>query len=224
MQGEHEAMDAETVAGLLGVSTRQLNNYINLRDLPSTGSGRRRTFVWREVLEWYVRYRTALELGDGTDGSEPGESDDGTSDSDASRKEDIRGANLRKTRAEADLKQLALSRQRSEVITIADAKVRLDRMLGNMRSKLLGLAPKLANRIEGLKARTEREAVLKEEMEVLCRALATGAVVDLPVEPESVQEISAAEDPAPSLTDAELDEVYDEVLDLYAAVGSDAAV
>ena len=61
---QHEAMDAETVAGLLDVSTRQINNYINLKGLPSHGEGRRRTFVWAEVREWYVDYRITLEAGD----------------------------------------------------------------------------------------------------------------------------------------------------------------
>jgi len=180
--GKHEAMDAETVADLLGVSTRQLNNYIHHKGLPSSGSGRSRSFVWCDVLEWFVGYRIALEHGDGNGGSDDGDLDGESSDSGRGGKEDIRAANLRKTRAEANLKELQLGRLRGQVISIPDAKTRLDRMMGNLRAKLLSLAPKLASRIEGEKTRTTREAVIKEELENLCREISTGAVVDLPVD------------------------------------------
>lgn len=212
---QHEAMDAETVAGLLGVSTRQLNNYINLKELPSHGEGRRRTFVWMEVLEWYVGYRSSMEMGDGNDGSEDGDFDDSTSVSGPKKPEDIRAANLRKTRAEANLKELQLSRLRGEVITIADAKVRLDRMLGNLRARLLGMAPKLASRLEAEKERTAREAAIKDEMENLCREVSTGAIVDLPPEPEVLEEVSASAAAPEGITDAEILLGVAELLEFY---------
>ncbi len=196
MAEQHGAMDAQTVADLLGISTRHLNNYINLKDLPSQGSGRRRTFVWAEVREWYVQYRMAIEGGDGNDGSEDPDFDADSSDGGARKKEDIRAATLRKTRAEADLKQLALSKQRSEVITIADAKMRLDRTFSNLRAKLLSIAPKLANRLESERDRTLKEAAIKDEMESLCRELSTGAIVDVVAgapEPDTLDAIEASD-------------------------------
>jgi hypothetical protein len=171
-------MDAETVADLLGVSTRMLNNYINQKGLPSSGSGRARTFVWAEVLEWFVGYRLSLEHGDGSGGN-----DDADPDDPVSGNENIRQANLRKTRAEANLKELQLGRLRSEVISIQDAKVRLDRMMANLRARLLGMAPKLANRLEAERDRTSRESAIKDELETLCREISTGAIVD--VEPDA---------------------------------------
>jgi phage terminase Nu1 subunit (DNA packaging protein) len=182
---KYEVLDIETVAGLLGgISERQVRNYVAL-GMPSTKDGRTRTFNWPEVLEWYVEYRNTID-GGGRMGDPAEEEDDGDPGT-ATPKEDIYKATLRKTRADADLKELALSRQRGEVIAIADAKPRLDRMMGNLRSKLLSMAPKLASRIEGLKTRTEREAAIKDELETVCREISTGAVVDLPDETKAAE-------------------------------------
>jgi len=208
-------MDAETIAHLLGVSKRQLNNYVNLKGLPSEGSGTRRTFVWSEVREWYVQYRMQMEMGDGNDGSEEGDFDDETSDSGPAKKEDIRAANLRKTRAEADLKQLQLGKLRGEVISIPDAKVRLDRMMGNLRAKLLAMGPKLASRLEGEPSRTAREAALKEELENLCREISTGAVVDIPVDEPSAIDLEASADRPADMTDAEYIQHLEDMEMLY---------
>jgi hypothetical protein len=186
-------MDLQTVADLLGVSTRQVNNYINLKGLPSTGTGKRRTFVWSEVLEWYVHYRAELDNLGGSDGSDDDDLDGESSGSGG--KENIRQANLRKTRAEANLKELQLGKLRGQVISIPDAKVRLDRMMSNLRARLLGLAPKLSSRIEGEKERTGREAAIKDELETLCREISTGSVVDVPADQaddEVIDEISAS--------------------------------
>lgn len=192
---KHEAMDTETVAGLLDVSTRQITNYINLKGMPSHGLRTKRTFVWKEVLDWYVDYKSSNDrylAGDGDEAEESGA--DGSEDGSSGKKEDIRAANLRKTRAEANLKELHLGRLRGQVISIPDAKTRLDRMMGNLRAKLLGIAPKLASRLEAERDRAGREAVLKSEMENLCREISTGAVVDLPKDTELVLEAAGPED------------------------------
>lgn len=186
-------MDIETVAELLGVSARQVRTYVS-QGMPAGKEGRTPVFNWRAVLDWYIGYKISLEYGDG-----PAPSDDEDEDFQPAENpnEDQRKVNLRLARAKADLAQLELSRRRGEVITIADAKVRLDRMMGNLRTKLLSMAPKLASRIEGLKARTEREAAIKDEMEGVCREISTGAIVDLPAEaaPEPVELTASAELP-----------------------------
>jgi phage terminase Nu1 subunit (DNA packaging protein) len=173
---QYEAIDAQTVAELLGVSVRQINNYINLKGLPSQGEGRRRTFVWSEVLDWYVGYRMEMELGDGSGGSEEADSEETTFGN--GRREDIRAANLRKTKADADLRELALARQRKEVIVIVDARDKLERMMGSLRAKLLGLTPRLAARVEAARDRQVREDAIREEIENVCREISTGAVIE----------------------------------------------
>lgn len=186
----YEDMEAETVAGLLSVKERRLRDYVQM-GMPSKQVGRVRTFNWPDVLAWYVEYKAAALESPAP--SNPDSEDDATDD----KKEDIRQANLRKTRAEADLKQLALMRQRGQVIVISDAKVRLERMLGNLRAKLLGMAPKLANRLEGERERTAREAAIKDEMESLCREISTGGVLnvsDTAEDGETIDVEAAAED------------------------------
>ena len=191
---KHEAMDIETVADLLGgISERQVRNYV-AAGMPSQKAGRTRTFNWYEVLEWYVGYKAALEAGDRP---LPVDEEEADEIPEVSQAEDIRAVNLRRGRADANLKELQLSKLRGEVITIADAKVRLDRMLGNLRARLLGMAPKLASRLEGEKSRTSREAAIKDELENLCREVSTGAIVDLPATDDktSAVELSAAAQP-----------------------------
>ena len=202
----YEAMDAETVAALLGVGERQLRNYINLKGLPCQGEGRRRTFIWHQVREWYVGYRIQLEMEGGNGGNDLAENDDSTSETGPRGKEDIRQATLRSKIAEANLRELNLSKQRGEVVTIADAKEKLDRMLGNLRARLLGIAPKLSARLDGTRDRNAREAAIKDEMETLCRELSTGAIVAAPDAPAAddtdvVDDITAAADEG--ITDAE---------------------
>jgi phage terminase Nu1 subunit (DNA packaging protein) len=186
----HEAMDIETVAGLLSVSTRQIRTYV-AAGMPSDKQGRTPVFNWPDVLEWYMNYRWSLETGGSLD--DDADDLDGGSGGPA-RGDDIRVVNLRRAKADASLKELQLSKLNGEVIVIGDAKSRLDRMFGNLRAKLLGMAPRLANRLEGEKDRTAREAALKEELENLCREISTGAIVGLPeaTQPEVLDEVSAA--------------------------------
>lgn len=167
-------MDAETVAELLSVSTRQIRNYVT-QGMPSEVQGRTRTFTWPKVLEWYVGYRAALEGGyAGAD--EDSEDSDGESDA-PHGKEDIRAANLRKTRAEADLKQMALSKLRGEMINVADARSLVTRTFSNLRTQLLSMAPKLSTRLAGEPDLSTIESVIREEMETLCRELSVGKIV-----------------------------------------------
>jgi len=190
-----QLMQTADILQLLPVGERQLRNLINNKGLPCQGSGTRRSFVWAEVLEWYVDYRLGLAFKDGNGGNEDGSDEDGISESGGNGREDIRQATLRKTRAEANIKELQLSRLRGEVIAIADAKTRVDRMMGNLRSHLLGMAAKLASRTEGMQ-RTEREAAIKDELESLCRELSTGAIVEIADDPAEVDlTASAAELP-----------------------------
>ena len=172
-------VDIETVANVLGVSDRQVRTWVSDFGCPSTKDGRTRTFHWPAVLEWYVGFESAKQNGVAGDFSE---SDD------PEEAEDIRAANLRKTVAEADLKQIALAKLRGEMVGIAEARVVVTRVFANMRSQLLNMAPKLSTRLAGEPDPTAMEAAIREEMEILCRDLSTGSVVggapEEPAEPE----------------------------------------
>lgn len=164
---QFDVLDTETVCALLGVSDRTLRTWVKDYGCPSKQEGRNRTFVWSEVLEWYVGYKSSLENGVSADFA--GDQDE--------EEEDIRAVNLRKTKAEADLRQLQLSKLRGEVIPIADARVRAGRMMGNLRTALLGLPQSLGPALEGVKDPAEREAIIRERVEAVCRDLSTGAIV-----------------------------------------------
>ncbi len=214
-------MDIETVADLLSVSSRQIRTYITA-GLPAGRDGRKPVFRWPEVLDWYVGYKSAIEYGERplASADDADLDDEALPEDDAAqgKKEDIRSASLRKTRADADLKELALSRERAEVITIADARSRLDRLFGNLRSQLLGMPPKLATRLAGIPEPTAMESVIKEEMETLCRDLATGAVVGtIPQEVYPAGDISIAASADNGLTDRQLRRAARRIERAYAA-------
>ncbi len=202
----YEATDAETVAGLLlgkgdsGISVRQLRNYCDL-GCPYEERDRKRYFNWHKVLAWYIVFKSG-----GTD-STPEEGSEAPVPHKKPR--DLHQENLRKTTADADIKELQLSKMRSEVITTTDAKIRLDRMMGNLRSRLLSLPPKVSARINGLKEPAAREAAIKEELEAICRDISTGSIVDIPEEAggetaeEVAEDITAAADEQPVFLPAE---------------------
>jgi hypothetical protein len=56
MNAEEKLCTKELASRLL-VTERTVWTWVNRLDLPCAGAGRGRRFVWREALEWYVRYR-----------------------------------------------------------------------------------------------------------------------------------------------------------------------
>jgi hypothetical protein len=213
---QFDQIDLDTVAALLDKTPKMIRNYMNLKGMPNHGDGRNRYFIWRDVLAWWVDYQWSLETGTGNQGNEEAEMETAEPGSEPQKPEDIRSATLRKTKAEADLKQLALSRLRGEVITIMDAKVRVDRTFGNLRTQLLGMGPKLATRLAGVKDLNTIEATIKEEMEVLCRDLSSGTIVGIQADDEAMLELSAAADEDP--TEEQLDELVKDLVEIYASI------
>ena len=62
-----DVLTAADVADLLMVTEKTVRNWMNKNGLPSVDGGRGRTMKWRDVLEWYVRYR-GNEDGNGGNG------------------------------------------------------------------------------------------------------------------------------------------------------------
>ena len=209
-----EVIDIETVAAVLRKSDRQIRTWISDFGCPCRKEGRSLTFYWPDVLNWYVEY--ASSKANGVSG------DFAPDEAESEENESLQKAMLRKTRAEADLKQLALSKLRGEVIVIQDAKSRLDRMLGNLRSQLMSMAPKLATRIAGERDPNAQEAAIKDEMETLCRSLSTGAIAgvehDLDGEDAVDIEAAAAEEITGEQVDAEVDRYLRNYMENYASV------
>lgn len=202
-----EVVDIETVSNVLGISDRTIRTWVKDFGCPSRKDGRSLTFHWPDVLAWYVEYASSRRNGVTSDFAPTVEDDAEPSD-----KESLNSAMLRKTRAEADLKQLALSKLRGEVIVIGDAKTRLDRMLGNLRTQLLNMAPKLATRLAGERDPIAQEAAIKDEMESLCRELATGQVLKQ-TDTADTEDASTIDDPEmiDTLTASAEDEAVDQI-------------
>lgn len=198
---KHEAMDILTVADLLSVSDRQVRTWMK-QGLPHSKDGRSPVFNWPEARDWWATYK----YGGAAVAPDPDvHADD--ADTTPGKRENLDQANERKARAQADIMELNRARMLGEVIDIASARERVGRMLGNLRAKMLGLPPKLANRLQGVKDRPAMESVITEEMTSLCAELSTGEIVGGPPEPagdaqpDTLDTLSAAADDAPDLGD-----------------------
>ncbi|HEY9138042.1 MAG TPA: hypothetical protein VIM67_07190 [Terriglobus sp.] len=207
-----QVVDSSTVCAVLSISDRTLRTWVSDLGCPSNKEGRSVTFNWPDVLAWYVDYAAAKKGG--VSGDFAPDADDAE---DAEPKENLAQAMLRKTTAEADIKTLALSKLRGETINISDAKLRVDRTFGNLRTALLGMPPKLGTRLAGVKDPAEIEAVCKEEMEALCRELSSGQIVGIQeqseAEGETVDELQASAEEI--FTEDMMDRMADDLVQTY---------
>jgi phage terminase Nu1 subunit (DNA packaging protein) len=161
MANEMEVLELEDIASLLGVSERMIRNYIKDNALPCRNDGRKRVFVWDEVREWYVAYRIAK------DGSR------GSLSTQVPVKEDINAASLRKTVAEADLKELQLAKERGQVAAIDDVERILSAANMATQTQILAVPSRLATQMLGLEDHGRAVSILEAEMRQLLSNLAT---------------------------------------------------
>jgi phage terminase Nu1 subunit (DNA packaging protein) len=161
----HGALSVIDVAELLGVTDRQVRNWIKDKGLPAKGDPRGRTLVWSETLAWYVAYRIAETGGSG--GSRK------AVDPDSEPLESMEAALARKTRAEADLKELQLARERSEVAAIADVERVLGAANKSIQTLLLALPASLAPQLLGLEDHNKIFAVIDRGVKATLSNLAS---------------------------------------------------
>ena len=166
-----EALDIEDVAALLGVSVRMVRNYSKDKGLPCIGDGRGKRFVWLKVLEWYVAYRLDLAVQKGGNGGN-GNGHRGSEE----EPETLDEAMLRKTAAEASLKELELAQKRGQVVAVDDAKAAITTVSKNIQQKLLSVPAKLTPRLVGTSDRNRINTILDKEMRQLCTELAAVSV------------------------------------------------
>jgi phage terminase Nu1 subunit (DNA packaging protein) len=148
----YAALPIADVAELLGVTDRQVRNWIKDKGLPAKSDPRGRTLDWPSALQWFVAYRIAENGGNGGNrkpvdpAGEPLES--------------MEAALARKTRAEADLKELQLARERGEVAAIADVERVLASANKSIQTLMLALPSSLAPQLIGLADRAKIYAVI----------------------------------------------------------------
>jgi phage terminase Nu1 subunit (DNA packaging protein) len=148
----YAALSVVDVAGLLGVTDRGVRKWIKEKGLPASSDARGFTLDWPATLQWYVAYRIAENLGTGgtqapgTGGTEPAENYD--------------QALARRTRAEADLKELQLARERGEVAAIADVERVMSGANKSIQTLILALPSSLTPQLIGMDDRNKIYAVV----------------------------------------------------------------
>lgn len=148
----YSALTVADVAELLGVTDRQVRNWIKDKGLPANSDPRGRTLDWPETLRWYVAFRIAENGGNGGNRK--------PSNPDAEPLETMNAALARKTRAEADLKELQLARERGEVAAISDVERVLASANKSIQTLILALPSSLAPQLIGLADRAKIYAVI----------------------------------------------------------------
>lgn len=181
----YATMSVSDVAELLGLTDRQVRNLIKDKGLPAKNDGRGFVLDWPTALEWYVGYRSAQKGGNG--GNRRPETDP---DAAEYPPETIDEAILRKTRAEADLKELQLARERGEVAAIADVERVLTKANKAIQTRVLALPSGLATQLLGIDDRNRIFTVLDRTMRDLLTNLARiDAIQEASAEePESEEE------------------------------------
>ena len=161
MPDELQALETEDVASLLGVSERMVRNYCKSNKLPFRDDGRKRLFIWSEVREWYVAYRIDQA------GSR------GSSAPQIPTKETFDAAVLRKTVAEADLKELQLAREWQQVAAIEDVEKILTAANLSTRTQVEALPSRLSVQLIAIPDQGSIHKIVQRETSQLLSNLAT---------------------------------------------------
>lgn len=162
-----DVMSGADVAELLGVTDKTVRNWMNSGGLPFSDTGRGRVLNWHESLKWYVNYRIA-ESGNG--GNETVRNGDDPAP--AVPLENYEAALARKTRAEADLKELELSTRRGQVAAIGDVELALSRSNKETQTRILALPSRLAPQLIGRDEQTEVFGIIQRECNQILSSLA----------------------------------------------------
>lgn len=160
----YSALSVSDVAELLSLTDRQVRNLIKDKGLPARSDPRGFTLDWPTTLEWYVGYRSAQKPGNGGN-RRSGNGSEGPEEPEETLDEAI----LRKTKAEADLKELQLARERGEVAAIQDVERVLTSANKSIQTRILAMPASLATQLLGIDDRNRIFNVLDRS----CRDLLT---------------------------------------------------
>jgi excisionase family DNA binding protein len=176
----YAAMTVQDVAELLNLTDRQIRNLIKDKGLPAKADPRGYTLDWYAVLAWYVDYKSSLNGGNGGNRAPKHPSEEPA--------ETLDEAILRKTVADADLKELELARERGQVAAIEDVERVLTGANKSIQTRILAMPASLAPQLLGLDDRNRVFTVLDR----YCRDLLTNlASID------AVREARTAQPEAP---------------------------
>jgi excisionase family DNA binding protein len=172
------ALSVVDVAELLGVTDRGVRKWIKEKGLPAKSDPRGFTLNWPDVLQWYVEYR--LDENAGTGGTRrAGNAPEGSEEP----PETFDQAILRKTKAEADLKELQLAREEAQVVAVADLQRVLAAANRSIQTQILALPAGLAPQLIGMDDRQQIYSLIDRN----CRALLSNlASIDAVLESHAI--------------------------------------
>lgn len=142
-------------ATILKVTGRQIRNWIKDKGLPAEKIPGVQKLDAAKVIAWYVDFRIA------ENGNLGNRRRSGAADSPAEPEECYEDALARKTRAEADLKELQLARERGEVAAIADVERVLIGANKSIQTRILAMPSALAPQLIGLDDRQRINLILE---------------------------------------------------------------
>lgn len=162
-----DALTAVQAAAMFDVSEKTVRNWMNDNGLPFAGSGRGRTVKASDAIRWHEEY-TRKQGGNGGKFA-PVAATSGVPEP----LESYEDALSRKTRAEADLKELQLARERGQVASIADVEKVLAASTLATQTQILAVPSRLSTRMLGIQDHGQAVAILDSEMRQLLTNLAT---------------------------------------------------
>lgn len=171
------ALTAPQAAEMFGVSEKTVRNWMNDNGLPFSGAGRGRTVNAAKAIEWHHEYA----------GGKNGKTTQPEPEVDEESYDD---ALARKTRAEADLKELQLARERGQVAAIADVEKVITAANLAAQTQLLAMPARLSTQILGLEDPARAVAIVDSEVRHILTNLADidavreAAGLDQPAEDE----------------------------------------
>lgn len=155
------------IAELLGVTARQVRNWILEKGLPARDGNRGRILNWPETLTWFVAYRIA-ESGNSGNGRPHS-----AQNSPEEPEETYDHALTRKVIGEADLVELKLARERGQVASISDVEKVLSAANSSTRTLIQAFPATLAPQLLGLEDRAAIFTLLQRECNQLLGNIAT---------------------------------------------------
>lgn len=138
------------LCALLGVTDRTIQRW-HEQGLPRHGEGRGCTYVWEEVLAWYVAFVSGSRGGGQI------------------------GDRERKLKAEADLAEMEAAEQAKELLRASEVRQAWTSFLGRIKVNLDGLPDRAAQGLEDGMNLAERAAVIRRELNSIRHDLAVEA-------------------------------------------------
>lgn len=161
------ALSAVEVGNLLGVSDKTVRNWMNKSNLPFSDAGRARTIEWTKAFRWY------LDTQVNSDGNGGNKTPDKVLVLVPEDSETYEEALARKTRAEANLKELQLAKERGQVASVSDVERVLAASTKATQTQILALPSRLAPRMLGIEDHGRAVAIIQAEAHQLLSNLAT---------------------------------------------------